>query len=98
MIYLEKLWPLKVEDMYGVGEKTAKKLHKINIQTIGDLAKADEYTLSQLLGINGERLKNVQMELIQEKLIRMRLMSLRVLEIHKRYQKIQRMKGKFKNC
>ena len=53
----KKLWPLKVEDMYGVGEKTANKLHKINIQTIGDLAKADEYTLSQLLGINGERLK-----------------------------------------
>ncbi|WP_442961060.1 DNA polymerase IV [Pseudogracilibacillus sp. SO30301A] len=52
----EKLWPLKVDDMYGVGKKTAEKLHKINIQTIGDLAKADEYTLSHLLGINGERL------------------------------------------
>src|SRR5699024_8894937 len=53
----KKLWPVRVEDMYGVGEKTANKLHKINIQTIGDLAKADEYTLSQFLGINGEKLK-----------------------------------------
>lgn len=52
----KKLWPLKVDDMYGVGKKTAEKLHKINILTIGDLAKADEYTLSHLLGINGERL------------------------------------------
>lgn len=54
----EKLWPLPVRDMYGVGDKTAEKLATINIHTIGDLAKADVYILSQLLGINGERLKN----------------------------------------
>src|SRR5699024_11869785 len=33
-----------------------EKLQSINIETIGDLAKADTYQLSQLLGINGERL------------------------------------------
>ena len=53
-----KLWPLPVEKMYGVGEKTAEKLKKMNIHTIGDLAKADMYTVSQVLGINGERLIN----------------------------------------
>src|SRR5690625_4754744 len=53
-----KLWPLPIEKMYGVGKQTAKKLKKINIHTIGDLAKSDTYTLAQLLGINGERLKN----------------------------------------
>ncbi|WP_067728153.1 DNA polymerase IV [Oceanobacillus damuensis] len=52
------LWPLPVGEMYGVGEKTAKKLNTINIQTIGDLANKDVYELKQLLGINGERLKN----------------------------------------
>lgn len=54
----KKLWPLPIHKMYGVGEKTAEKLKKINIHTIGDLAKADVYTVSQLLGINGERLIN----------------------------------------
>src|SRR5690625_7399597 len=44
--------------MFGIGEKTAEKLNTIDIHTIGDLAKADEYQLAQLLGINGERLKS----------------------------------------
>lgn len=54
----EKLWPLSIDKMYGVGSKTAEKLHQINIYTIKDLAKADIYTVSQVLGINGERLIN----------------------------------------
>ncbi|WP_047979976.1 DNA polymerase IV [Ornithinibacillus contaminans] len=54
----EKLWPLPVEEMYGVGKKTADKLNAIDIVTIADLAKADVYALKQILGINGERLKN----------------------------------------
>src|SRR5690625_1761 len=53
-----KLWPLPIDKMYGVGEKTANKLKTMNIYTIGDLAKTDTYTLAHLLGINGERLKN----------------------------------------
>lgn len=54
----EKLWPLPIEKMHGVGQKTAEKLHSIQIKTIGDLAKKDVYLLKQLLGINGERLNN----------------------------------------
>jgi DNA polymerase IV len=53
-----KLWPLPVGEMYGVGKKTAVKLNAIDIDTIGDLAEADVYRLKQILGINGERLKN----------------------------------------
>ncbi len=33
-----KMWPLKVGDLFGVGKKTAEKLNKISIKTIGDLA------------------------------------------------------------
>ncbi|SDB91885.1 DNA polymerase-4 [Pelagirhabdus alkalitolerans] len=52
-----KLWPLPIEEMYGVGEKTKEKLHTIQVFTIGDLIEADRYQLKRLLGINGERLK-----------------------------------------
>lgn len=54
----QTLWPLSVEEMYGVGSKTAEKLHLIDVKTIGDLAQRGVYDLTQLLGINGERLKN----------------------------------------
>ncbi|GHI01059.1 DNA polymerase IV [Neobacillus kokaensis] len=51
------LWPLEANEMHGVGKKTAEKLKTIGIQTIGDLAKANELQLKKLLGINGIRLK-----------------------------------------
>lgn len=54
----QKLWPLPVNEMYGVGEKTYEKLKSIHIKTIADLARADSYQLKYLLGINGERLQN----------------------------------------
>jgi len=34
----EKMWPLSIDDLYGVGKKTSTKLKDININTIGDLA------------------------------------------------------------
>jgi DNA polymerase-4 len=51
------LWPLEVIEMHGVGRKTAEKLNKIGIITMGDLANANEIQLKALLGINGLRLK-----------------------------------------
>jgi len=54
----QTLWPLPVNHMYGVGEKTAEKLNQLEIHTIEDLAKADVYTVTHVLGINGERLIN----------------------------------------
>lgn len=50
------LWPLDVIEMHGVGRKTAEKLKNLNIETIGDLAKADQHTMHKLFGINGLRL------------------------------------------
>jgi DNA polymerase-4 len=52
-----KLWPLPMNEMYGVGEKTAQKLKRIGVLTIGDLAKHPVIELKQVLGINGERLQ-----------------------------------------
>ncbi|WP_066193079.1 DNA polymerase IV [Gracilibacillus timonensis] len=52
-----KLWPLPIEEMYGIGRKTAAKLNKYDIFTIEDLVESDTVLLKGILGINGERLK-----------------------------------------
>ncbi len=38
----DKMWPLIVDDLFGVGKKTALKLHSLGIDKIEDLAKADK--------------------------------------------------------
>lgn len=53
----EKLWPLNVEKMYGIGQSMAKKLKSLNMYTIGDLANADEGLLKEHFGKIGVRLK-----------------------------------------
>ena len=40
-----KMWPLKVDDLFGIGKQTALKLHKLNINTIYDLAHIDKVFL-----------------------------------------------------
>lgn len=37
----EKLWPLPVQELFMVGRKTAPRLQKMNIHTIGELANFD---------------------------------------------------------
>ena len=37
----EKMWPLQVDELFGIGKKTAVKLHNLNINTIYDLAHTD---------------------------------------------------------
>lgn len=54
----DKLWPLPVIEMHGVGESTAKKLASIKINTIGDLAHIEEHVIRQALGKNGVRLRS----------------------------------------
>jgi DNA polymerase-4 len=52
----EKLWPLPVIEMHGVGESTAKKLSEIDIKTIGDLANIPLGIMKGKLGKVGIRL------------------------------------------
>ncbi len=55
----EKLWPLKVTDMYGVGKQSGIKLNNMGIQTIGDLAVYDSKTLGRIFGKQGIELKRL---------------------------------------
>jgi DNA polymerase-4 len=44
------LAPLPVEALWGVGPVTAKKLHRIGIRTVGELAELDEDNIVAVLG------------------------------------------------
>ncbi|HLF90202.1 MAG TPA: DNA polymerase IV [Anaerolineales bacterium] len=50
----EFLSPLPVERLWGVGPKTAARLNKMGIATIGDLARTSPTELSRLFGKHGE--------------------------------------------
>jgi DNA polymerase-4 len=49
----EFLAPLPVERLWGVGKVTARVLHSLGVQTIGDLAALPENTLIQAFGPHG---------------------------------------------
>jgi len=46
----DKLWPLPVSQLYGVGKKTAEKLEGLGIGTVGELAAADVGMLRRVFG------------------------------------------------
>lgn len=43
----DKMYPLDINDLYGIGKKTTEKLRRLNINTIGELANADINILSK---------------------------------------------------
>ena len=47
---LDFLHPLPVEDLWGVGRVTATKLHRLGIETIGELAEVEPLSLRPVLG------------------------------------------------
>jgi len=51
-----KLWPLQVKDMYGIGSKTAEKLNRMGMKTIGDLAKCDANLIIHTFGKGGNEI------------------------------------------
>ena len=48
--YKEKVWTLPVEDLLYVGSATKRKLNRIGVKTIGQLAQTEEKVLTDLLG------------------------------------------------
>lgn len=46
----QKMWPLKVGELYSVGHATAEKLVRAKICTIGDLASADVAHVQRIVG------------------------------------------------
>ena len=47
----EKLWPLPVSDLFGVGKNTAAKLNSKGIRTVGDLARCTSEYVQSILGM-----------------------------------------------
>lgn len=56
--FKSKVWGLDCSEMLMVGRRTAEKLAKVGIHTIGDLANADVRVLRSMLGVNGEKLRS----------------------------------------
>lgn len=51
-----KVWPLRAEELLYAGPSTVKKLRSVGINTIGELAAADEQLIRKMMGINGLKL------------------------------------------
>ncbi|WP_082112394.1 DNA polymerase IV [Paenibacillus sp. DMB20] len=51
------LWSKPCKELFGIGSKTAEKLRKLNIVTIGQLAAADEGLLTGAFGVMGSWMK-----------------------------------------
>jgi len=57
----DKIWPLPVRDMYGIGKQTEKKLLNLAVYTIGDIAVCDRDLLVKSFGKYGEEVKRLAM-------------------------------------
>jgi DNA polymerase-4 len=51
------LWDKPCQTLFGIGKKTAEKLTRLNIRTIGELAAADEKWLIERFGVYGGWMK-----------------------------------------
>lgn len=52
----EKLWPVPVENIWGIGCKMKQNLNRMGIETLGELARYDFHHLKKRFGIIGEQL------------------------------------------
>lgn len=52
-----EIWPISdLTKVWSIGERTAKHLHRLGINTMGDLAHADPYELKSEMGVIGTQL------------------------------------------
>ena len=54
----EKMWPLPVGSLFGVGPSAVKRLNQCGMYTIGDLARAERKVIVGLFGTRGDTLWN----------------------------------------
>ena len=50
----EKLWPLDIAEMHGIGKKTVPRLRAVGINSIKELALSDPNALRPILGMSSE--------------------------------------------
>lgn len=55
--FKELIWKLPANEMLMIGKRTYEQLKKLNISTIGDLARADTAVLKSVFGVNGLRMQ-----------------------------------------
>ncbi len=55
--FKQKIYPLPITDIIGIGKRLEVRLHKLNIYNLGDLANADSEVLKRKFGIIGIELK-----------------------------------------
>lgn len=55
--FKDKVWPLPVDELLYVGRATRRRLARLALYTIGDLACADDVLIRAVLGKNGETLQ-----------------------------------------
>ena len=55
---IDKMYPLPISELYGIGKKTTEKLKNLNINTIGDLANFDINILSKYFKNQAGRMIN----------------------------------------
>lgn len=54
--FKDKVWPLSVDSMIGIGDSTKIKLNNNGIFTLGDLAHSNKEDIEKLIGISGEKI------------------------------------------
>ncbi|HJS73104.1 MAG TPA: DNA polymerase IV [Vicinamibacteria bacterium] len=56
--YRRHFWPLGVQELWGIGEKTRVALGKLGIETVGQLARFPKEFLTYHFGLNGDRMRD----------------------------------------
>ena len=54
----EKMWPLPVRELFGIGRSTEKKLEELGIHTIGELAQSDREALIRNMKSQGAMIRD----------------------------------------
>lgn len=52
--FKEKIYPLSIDDMFGIGKKSAPRFKSIGVNTIGDLANAINNKTDEIIAISGK--------------------------------------------